>query len=240
MREAGDETEVPDVQRTVLEERRDPQTVRRRKGAHRPDDAAVGSLGGLVIELAEMKTTKGMDNDYLKGFISRASDHMRLPYDRCASENVRRFVIIGTTNEAEFLSDPTGNRRYFPFTANPEKAIVGFGEGGFRSNEAKEYIIQVWAEAYQRYMPKEGWDLNPKTIQMAKIAQEASTINNPNVDILSELVDELYPLPGARLCRKDLEFILSSNAGIWGDEAIKAADLWMMRRSRSSWPRSRN
>lgn len=62
---------------------------------------------------------------------------------------------------------------------------------------------------------------------MAKIAQEASTINNPNVDILSELVDELYPLPGARLCRKDLEFILSSNAGIYGDEAIKAADLWM-------------
>ena len=183
--------------------------------------------GGLIIELAEMKATKGMDNDYLKGFISRASDHIRLPYDRCASENIRRFVIIGTTNEAEFLSDPTGNRRYFPFMANPEKAVVGFGEEGFRSEEAKKYIIQVWAEAYHRYMSKEGWDLNPKTVQMAKISQEASTINNPNVDILSELVDELYPLPGARLCRKDLEFILSSNVGIYGDEAIKAADLWM-------------
>ena len=94
--------------------------------------------GGLIIELAEMKATKGMDNDYLKGFISRSSDHIRLPHDRCASENIRRFVIIGTTNEAEFLSDPTGNRRYFPFTANPEKAIVGFGEGGFKSEEAKK------------------------------------------------------------------------------------------------------
>jgi len=183
--------------------------------------------GGLIIELAEMKATKGMDNDYLKGFISRASDHIRLPYDRCASENIRRFVIIGTTNEAEFLSDPTGNRRYFPFMANPEKATVRFGEGGFRSDKAKKYIIQVWAEAYHRFMSKEGWDLDPKTIQMAKVSQEASTINNPNVDLLSELVDELYPLPGVKLCRKDLEFILSSNAGIYGDEAIKAADLWM-------------
>ncbi len=104
--------------------------------------------GVLIVELAEMKATKGMDNNYLKGFLSRSTDYIRLPYDRCASENVRRFVIIGTTNESEFLSDPTGNRRYFPFEVSPERAIIGFGESGFRSQDAKEYILQVWAEAY--------------------------------------------------------------------------------------------
>lgn len=183
--------------------------------------------GGLIIELAEMKATKGMDNDYLKGFISRASDHIRLPYDRCASENIRRFVIIGTTNEAEFLSDPTGNRRYFPFEVDPECSVIGFGEKGFRSSEAKEYILQVWAEAYHRYVSKEGWELDPRTVQLAKKAQEASTINNPNVDMLSELLDEMYPLPGERVCRKDLEHLLITNSMANGEEAVEAADLWM-------------
>lgn len=190
--------------------------------------------GGLIVELAEMKATKGADNDYLKAFISRATDHIRLPYDRCASENIRRFVIIGTTNEEEFLTDPTGNRRYFPFTVNPEKSVIGFGEEGFRSSEAEEYIIQVWAEAYHRYMEKEGWNLKSKTIQLAKVAQEASTINNPYVDMLSELVDRLYPLPGERICKMDLEHILESRSIAYGQDASAAATLWM-RVPRPEW-----
>lgn len=182
--------------------------------------------GGLVIELAEMKATKGMDNDYLKGFLSRTSDHIRLPYDRCASENIRRFVVIGTTNESEFLSDPTGNRRYFPFEVSPEKTVVGFGKDGFRSPEAFEYIMQVWAEAYYRYLAKENWKLSPDTVHLAKKAQEATTIDNPNLNILSELVDELYPLPGERICLKDLVSILGTQSAIFGEEAEIAAKLW--------------
>ena len=182
--------------------------------------------GGLIIELAEMKATKGMDNDYLKGFLSRASDHIRLPYDRCASENVRRFVVIGTTNESEFLSDPTGNRRYFPFEVFPEKTVVGFGKEGFRSPEALEYIGQVWAEAYSRYRSGEKWKLSAETVQLAKKSQEAATINNPNVDFLSELVDKIFPLPGDRICLKDLVYILNTNAATYGEEASQAARHW--------------
>lgn len=182
--------------------------------------------GGLVIELAEMKATKGMDNDYLKGFLSRASDHIRLPYDRCASENIRRFIVIGTTNESEFLSDPTGNRRYFPFEVLPEKTVIGFGKEGFRSQEAKDYIRQVWAEAYSRYRSGESWRLDPETIHLAKRSQEASTINNPDFDFLSQLVDELFPLPGDRICLKDLVHILGANCGIYGEDATIAAKQW--------------
>ena len=185
--------------------------------------------GGLIVELAEMKATKGMDNDYLKGFISRASDTIRLPYEKFATENIRRFVIIGTTNNIEFLSDPTGNRRYFPFVVDPERAIVGFGEGGFRSKMGKDYILQVWAEAYHRYQSNESWNLDPKTVQMAKTAQELSMFDNPNLNLLSELVDEMYPLQGERLCKKDLEYILISNSIAYDKEAAEVADLWMKR-----------
>ncbi len=185
--------------------------------------------GGLVVELAEMKATKGMDNDYLKGFISRKSDCIRLPYDRFATENIRRFVVIGTTNNIEFLSDPTGNRRYFPFIADPDRALVSFGEGGFRSRAGKDYILQVWAEAYHRYRSGEGWYPDPKTLELAKVAQELSVFDNPELDLLSELVDELYPLPGERLCKKDLEHILTSNSIAFENEAAQVADMWMKR-----------
>ena len=76
-------------------------------------------------------------------------------------------------------------------------------------------------------MSKEKWDLDPRTVQLAKKAQEASTINNPNVDILSELLDEVYPNKGDRVCRKDLEYLLSSNSVAYGEEATIAADIWM-------------
>ena len=70
-------------------------------------------------------------------------------------------------------------------------------------------------------------DACERMLQLAKEAQEASTINNPNVDMLSELLDELYPLPGERVCRKDLEHILITNSMAYGEEAAEAADIWM-------------
>ncbi|CDF30488.1 unknown [Methanoculleus sp. CAG:1088] len=51
--------------------------------------------------------------------------------------------MIGTSNDSEMLTDPTGNRRYFPFDVSPERSRVGFGPGGFRNKDAKHYIRQV-------------------------------------------------------------------------------------------------
>jgi len=182
--------------------------------------------GGLVIEIAEMKATKGMDNDYLKGFLSRATDHLRLPYDRFASDIPRRFVLIGTTNEYEFLTDPTGNRRYYPFEVSPERASVGFGEEGFRSTEAKNYILQVWAEAYHRYLSKETWQPSSKTISLAKKSQDAAMIVNNHLDQLTYLVNEHFPNDGDRICINDLICLLQDNSIAYGAEAESAARQW--------------
>ena len=183
-----------------------------------------GSKGKLVIELSEMNGIKGQSNAFLKGFLSRSSDNLRMAYDRYATENVRRFIMIGTTNEWEMLTDPTGNRRYFPFEVDPERATVGFG--GFETDEGRRYIRQVWSEAYQRYHAGEGYRLSARAYELCRRAQEAAVINNPDVDLLSQLVDELHPLIGDKICKYDLAEMLMENFGLYECDAREAADIW--------------
>ena len=197
------------------------------------------SKGKLVMELTEMKATKGVDNDFLKGFLSRDQDHIRLPYDKCASKNIRRFVLIGTTNEWEMLTDPTGNRRYFPFEVSADRAFVHFGEGGFRNKAAKEYIRQVWAEAYSRYLSGERHELSAEALELSKISQDSAIIYDPNADLLGQLIDRLYPLPGSRVCKKDLIYQLGQNHAIYGLEAEAATETWWRTPNRE-WSKSKS
>lgn len=184
------------------------------------------SMGKLVVEMSEMHATKRSNVDYSKGFISRSSDHIRLPYDKFPIDNIRRYIIIGSTNDEEFLTDPTGNRRYFPFEVNPDRATVHFENGGFRSEEAKEYILQVWAEALHRYYSNEKWDLEYETIQLAKKCQEAALISDPNVGLLAQLVDDVFPEKNDLVCLKDLSFLLEKHYGITPEDARSAAMTW--------------
>ena len=66
-----------------------------------------------IVELTELETLKPDQVRSLKGFFSRRSDTFRRPYGRNDADYPRRAVFIGTTNESAYLSDPTGNRRYW-------------------------------------------------------------------------------------------------------------------------------
>jgi len=50
----------------------------------------------------------------MKAFLSRTSDKARFAYAREAKEYPRQCVFIGTTNDAQYLLDSTGNRRFLP------------------------------------------------------------------------------------------------------------------------------
>ncbi len=113
-------------------------------------EAVEAMRGGWIIELTElMAMTRVREAEAVKAFITTQVDEYRAPYDRHTQNISRRCSFIGTTNNPLFLSDRTGNRRFYPVQCRTD----GY-EIFSREKEIKAYILQCWAEAV--YLYKQG------------------------------------------------------------------------------------
>ena len=59
----------------------------------------------------------------VKAFITAKEDTFRLPYGRTTKTHKRRFVLCGTSNEEQFLKDPTGNDRFWIISVKQKIAL---------------------------------------------------------------------------------------------------------------------
>jgi len=74
--------------------------------------------GHWIIEVEELAAMRKTDVDSMKAFLSRTSDKARFAYAREAKEYPRQCVFLGTTNDAQYLLDSTGNRRFLPISVS--------------------------------------------------------------------------------------------------------------------------
>jgi predicted P-loop ATPase len=70
--------------------------------------------GVLVYEWGELDSLNKADVQKVKLFIASEKDRFRASFDRRPRDYPRQVVFIGTTNEDHYLTDPTGNRRFWP------------------------------------------------------------------------------------------------------------------------------
>lgn len=107
--------------------------------------------GRWIIELAELDvlSSRKVDEDALKAFITRRTDRARLAYGRTTGEFPRQSIFIATKNpgaDGTYLKDDTGNRRWWPVRCEPRhgpvKAQIDFA--GLKA--ARD---QLFAEAVQ-------------------------------------------------------------------------------------------
>jgi len=82
----------------------------------RDENLARMTKGCLVVELAELQGLRTRDIEGIKAYITKRNDKWIPKYREIAITYPRRFIFFGTTNEQEFLADPTGERRWLPFS----------------------------------------------------------------------------------------------------------------------------
>jgi hypothetical protein len=106
-----------------------------------PDDTIARKMRGcLVAELAEMRGMRVADIERIKAFITRTHEHWVPKYKEFAITYPRRFIMIGTTNDEEFLPLDTEHRRWLPMqTQAVDVAAIA------------AHRDQLWAEGAARY-----------------------------------------------------------------------------------------
>jgi len=70
--------------------------------------------GCWSVEIDELSGMNRSEIDQVKSFVTTTIDRYRKPYGIVAEDHPRKCIFIGTTNDAQFLTDMTGNRRFFP------------------------------------------------------------------------------------------------------------------------------
>lgn len=68
----------------------------------------------ILVELPELVGLNGTDGRDVKNFLSMDQDSIRAPYAKKSVKKKRGFVFVGTTNEAQYLTDSMGDRRFWP------------------------------------------------------------------------------------------------------------------------------
>lgn len=103
------------------------------------------------IEWAELESVfKRRDLASVKAFLTCSRDYIRPPYGRSVQAFNRPSVIVGTTNQDEFLGDSTGNRRFWVIPV--QKAID--------LKQLCQERDRIWAAAVTLYKAGEPWWLS--------------------------------------------------------------------------------
>ena len=147
-------------------------------------EAIRGVWIGEVAELMAMTRVK--EAEAVKAYITSQEDSYRPPYGKHVQTIPRRCMFIGTTNNPQFLTDKTGNRRFYPVK------VQSFAYKMYENAEAiQEYIRQCWAEAVQLY--REG-KLQPyakkEVLEQIRAAQEAAMEDDWRIGAIEQYLED--------------------------------------------------
>lgn len=105
----------------------------------RDSDLSRSLRGKLVADWAELRGIRSREADAIKGWITQTKDEWVPKFKEFSTTLPRRFVIIGSTNNARYLTDPTGHRRWLPLQV-PSNVMLN-------TAYLAKWKEQLWAEA---------------------------------------------------------------------------------------------
>lgn len=150
-------------------------------------DTAIEKMRGMwILEMAELLATKkAQEIESIKSFVTSRVDTIRPKYGRETEQRPRMCVFAGTTNNIDFLVDPTGNRRFLPINCNAtERQEILFDDS------SQEFFDQCWAEVFADW--KNGnrqLVLEERFLRIAESVREQHTEDDPRIGIIQEYLD---------------------------------------------------
>ena len=166
---------------------REIKTISGKEGIEAIRGVWIGEVGEL------MAMTRVKEAEAVKAYITSQEDSYRPPYQKNVQTIPRRCVFIGTTNNPQFLTDKTGNRRFYPVK------VYSFAYKLYDNEQSvREYIRQCWAEAVHLY--KEG-NLQPfakaEVLEQIRAAQEAAMEDDWRIGAIEQYLADSKPQQGA-------------------------------------------
>ena len=143
--------------------------------------------GAWILEMAELNATKKADVEAAKHYLSKSEDAYRVAYGKHLQIFKRQCVFFGTTNDYDFLNDPTGGRRFLPIVVN------GGGSKSMWKDLNEVEVDQIWAEAKVLYENGEPLFLNQDIEEKAQEIQASHTLENPFAESIRAYLETPVP-----------------------------------------------
>ena len=144
--------------------------------------------GKWGLEIAELAAYKKSEKEDFKAFVSKTHDDYRQVYLRRTSQYPRQCVFWGTTNDAQFLRDVTGERRQWP---------VAVGVNASKKNVHEDFDAerdQIWAEALMLYNAGHSLILDDEMEEAANVERSQFTEEDARVYAIEAYLSKPLPL----------------------------------------------
>ena len=171
-------------------------------------DSVIRSISCWICELGELDSTTRREQSVLKGHLTAATDNIRAPYARAATRAPRRTSFCATVNPDAFLTDPTGNRRYWviPIRKLDIDTLLSLERAWFE---------QLWAQVYQM------WKADPAGFRLTKDEQDALVSRNKQFETYLPGEEEIR-----QLLQDGLESVPVNQWTPWSAAAIRQRLTW--------------
>ena len=118
-----------------------------------------------IHEWGEIDSVVGKrESEAIKKFLSAKTDNVRKPYGRGVETLHRSCGVVGTTNRADFIKDPTGNRRF------PVISVTEVSTNWITANRDA-----IWGSALKAYQAGQQWHYNSE--ENARITEAAGVLS---------------------------------------------------------------
>jgi len=181
--------------------------------------------GVWLVEMGELAGLKKADIEGAKQFISKQEDSFRRAYGRNVVTFKRQCIFFGSTNNRDFLRDPTGNRRFWPVDTMQQKPTKNI----FKDFTQYE-VDQVWAEAVEFYKTKEALYLSKELEKMAYEIQKEHSETDERAGIVEKYLDTMLPVNWENMDLYEKRAYLKGDElqaeGVVRKNRVCAAEIW--------------